>query len=555
SAALGSAARHYFCVARATSTVVRTGEVNYILFDEHYGVMVRFLVALLGVVAVVAAVFPEGHAAAAAADEEERGSNDQVKIGELYQGRVEPKEWIPITRSSTAPQPYPPETDSWSYTDTTLWTGIASFRDPQCGETLFNLFSKASYPERLTAGVVQQNLEDDEGCLTTYCRLMAEKDGKKDCPFRDNIRVLEMRASEAQGPCWARHLQSYLLADEEFCMQVDSHMDFVEGWDMAMMEEWAATNNEYGVLSTYVQDSRVLGVNVSKKWEVAHLCEVFFSPSQQPRNQQARAIHEMTEPKLTTTWGAGYSFSKCHAERRVPYDPNLDRIFDGEEFSKMARLWTNGYDVYTPRRGHLVHDYSHPHHAQTTSWRSNKKVEGDGGKDRQRLANQRLWNLMEMPQSREEGRREVQGDPWGLGDRRTLDEFIEFTGVDLRNKEHIGVTGDRCGSGVEWVPYSLDDDSGDGEETFVSWRRRKGLDPVTAGPRWSEMKGKLEASGVDVWWDPRPGERKAAPKARGADGGRQENARPERYDEGGGDVAAQQARQPPGGQQGGPVAA
>lgn len=30
----------------------------------------------------------------------------------------------------------------------------------------------------------------------------------------------------------------------------------------------------------------------------------------------------------------------------------------------MARLWTNGYDVYTPRRGHLVHDYSHPHHAQ-----------------------------------------------------------------------------------------------------------------------------------------------------------------------------------------------
>lgn len=75
-----------------------------------------------------------------------------------------------------------------------------------------------------------------------------------------------------------------------------------------------------------------------------------------------QAIHEMTEPKLTTTWGAGYSFSKCHAERRVPYDPNLDRIFDGEEFSKMARLWTNGYDVYTPRRGHLVHDYSRPHH-------------------------------------------------------------------------------------------------------------------------------------------------------------------------------------------------
>lgn len=38
--------------------------------------------------------------------------------------------------------------------------------------------------------------------------------------------------------------QSYLLADEEFCMQTDSHMDFVEGWDVLMMEEWAQTDNE-----------------------------------------------------------------------------------------------------------------------------------------------------------------------------------------------------------------------------------------------------------------------------------------------------------------------
>lgn len=26
----------------------------------------------------------------------------------------------------------------------------------------------------------------------------------------------------------------------------------------------------------------------------------------------------------------------------------------------MLRLWTNGYDVYTPRRSYVAHDYSHP---------------------------------------------------------------------------------------------------------------------------------------------------------------------------------------------------
>lgn len=43
------------------------------------------------------------------------------------------------------------------------------------------------------------------------------------------------------------------------------------------------------------------------------------------------------------------TFSKCHAHRKTPYDPNLPHVFDGDEFAKYARLWTRGYDVYTPR--------------------------------------------------------------------------------------------------------------------------------------------------------------------------------------------------------------
>lgn len=42
---------------------------------------------------------------------------------------------------------------------------------------MFNLFSKAEYPDRVTAGVVQQNLEGDEGCLSKFCKLMEEEVG------------------------------------------------------------------------------------------------------------------------------------------------------------------------------------------------------------------------------------------------------------------------------------------------------------------------------------------------------------------------------------------
>jgi hypothetical protein len=56
-----------------------------------------------------------------------------------------------------------------------------------------------------------------------------------------------------------------------------------------------------------------------------------------PRNSQAKAARMLTAPLLTTLWAAGLSFSRCHFERRVPNDPNLPFVFDGEEFSRTLR--------------------------------------------------------------------------------------------------------------------------------------------------------------------------------------------------------------------------
>jgi hypothetical protein len=77
------------------------------------------------------------------------------------------------------------------------------------------------------------------------------------------------------------------------------------------------------------------------------------------RNEQAKAAINLDKPILAPLWAAGLSFSKCHAEKKTPYDPKLPQIFDGEEFSKFARLWTRGYDTYSPHRSIVVHDYQH----------------------------------------------------------------------------------------------------------------------------------------------------------------------------------------------------
>ena len=54
---------------------------------------------------------------------------------------------------------------------------------------------------------------------------------------------------------------------------------------------------------------------------------------------------------------AGFSFSRSHATKRVPYDPHTAYLFHGEEFSRGARLWTHGYDFYSPSENFVLHHY------------------------------------------------------------------------------------------------------------------------------------------------------------------------------------------------------
>jgi hypothetical protein len=72
---------------------------------------------------------------------------------------------------------------------------------------------------------------------------------RKDCPRVEQIRKLSVHHYAAKGPTWARSLGRKLLGNEEFCLQIDSHMKFVQDWDEKAKQEWASTRNEFGIIS------------------------------------------------------------------------------------------------------------------------------------------------------------------------------------------------------------------------------------------------------------------------------------------------------------------
>lgn len=79
---------------------------------------------------------------------------------------------------------------------------------------------------------------------------VVSKPTRKDCPHIDQIRKLSVHHYAAKGPIWARSLARKILGDEEFCLQIDAHTEFVSEWDDKVKHEWAATGNEFGIIST-----------------------------------------------------------------------------------------------------------------------------------------------------------------------------------------------------------------------------------------------------------------------------------------------------------------
>ena len=75
-------------------------------------------------------------------------------------------------------------------------------------------------------------------------------DQRELCPRIDQIRMVGVHSWSAKGPIPARSYLRKVLGNEEYCLQLDSHMQFTQHWDDLLRTEWKATENEFGILST-----------------------------------------------------------------------------------------------------------------------------------------------------------------------------------------------------------------------------------------------------------------------------------------------------------------
>ena len=286
-----------------------------------------------------------------------------------------------------------------------IFVRIASYRDPELIPTIEDCIKKAKNPELLSFGICYQDSK-------------FSKKFDKDPRFK----ILKINYKESKGVCWARHQVESLYNKEEFTLQIDSHTRFIKNWDEELIKMWKEIKDPNAILSTY--PSQYFPDVPEEKWQTA---TQIIRASSILKDGHLEQIPDYLDPKRTHVYNAiciaaGFIFSKGSVIKKVPYDPEL--YFLGEEASLALRLFTNGYNLYHPYKNILWHYYTRS--GQKKHWEDFKNW-----KDLNIISRKRFDCLLGKSNEFELGK-------YGLGNKRTLLDFMNYSGVDyLNNRLHI----------------------------------------------------------------------------------------------------------------------
>ena len=291
-----------------------------------------------------------------------------------------------------------------------IFIQIASYRDPQLIPTIKNAIENAKNPKNLVFSIARQfHPEDKFDDLSEY-----ENDNR--------FRILNIPYEESKGVCWARNLTQQLYQDEEYTMQIDSHMRFEKDWDKTLIDMIKGLQKKgykKPLLTSYVssfdpENDPKGRVNVPWRMSFDRFIPegaVFFLPETIPNWE------DLKEPVPSRFYSAHFAFTLGQFSKEVQHDPEF--YFHGEEISIAARAYTHGYDLFHPHRIICWHEYTRK--GRTKQW-DDDKTWGEKNKF-SHSKNRRLFSMDGEIFNPEEF-----GD-FGFGNERTLRDYERYAGI------------------------------------------------------------------------------------------------------------------------------
>jgi len=284
----------------------------------------------------------------------------------------------------------------------TIFVSVASYRDKECPNTVRELFSKASNPERIYIGICQQNNETDIDCLLSE--------------YNDRIKIVRLKDTDAKGPTYARYICSKLYQGQDYFMQIDSHTKMTRDWDKKLINMMPLKK---AILSCYPND----WLNIDKEDDVSIVCKAKINHNNMLVGE-SYIQHPTKELCPIPFVSAGFFFAYGILLDTVPYDVNLPYLFEGEEALYTLRVWTSGWDIFAPNKVILYHYYYRDGEPKYWDREDEFKKIQDNSKDKARYL---IGLIDDIPKGVEKN--------LGLGKERTLEDYYNYVGINLKNKK------------------------------------------------------------------------------------------------------------------------
>ena len=338
--------------------------------------------------------------------------------------------------------------------DSSIFMSVASYRDENCLPTLTQAYSKASNPSNLYVGLVQQNclagctsgvldggkmesVPPDDDCYQVFCESSV---GAPHCEA-GRVRVLKVNETESLGPYAARFFASKLWHGEPWYMQIDSHMTFKQGWDEKSVDMLSKAPSKKPVITHYPPDHKA---NLDRASIGSRICDPFIADSDieyQIVRLEGSVDYDRVDvgvPRFAPFVAAGYYVAHSSFLQEVPLDPFLPWIFMGEEISMSARLWTAGYDLFSPSEPVMGHVYVRRH--KPKFWETFQRVFRNGSFNRvQMMVLRRVKNTLGYPEDASDfimPRTLLTAiDEYGMGKERKLADYMKMVGIDVVAKQ------------------------------------------------------------------------------------------------------------------------
>jgi len=300
-----------------------------------------------------------------------------------------------------------------------IFVSIASFRDKELIKTVNSCLAKAKHPDNIRIGICWQY--DEEEDLTAFDNLI-------------QVESHKVYWKDVEGSvCWARHLiQDKLFRNEEYYLQIDSHTLFAQDWDELLLEMYKSLPTDKAVISVgppYYYDETAEGALPPEPWDenIEVVGDIKFETIIKKQKLDSFGngffvygflpADDISKPIPARHISAALLFTTGKWVKEVPYDPNL--YFHGEEGSLALRSFTNGYDIYNPNKFVVWHSkYRFPDRKR--HWNTfDEQIVGR----MQAANNQRYQKII---------RNELEGI-YGLGSKRTLEDWKNYSGIDFIN--------------------------------------------------------------------------------------------------------------------------